>query len=137
MNKVTIEVADRATSDARFMQAMTDGKAVGAFISFPTVEALWSALTPKRWDIVQALCGAGPMPLREVARRVARDVKGVHTDVHALLGAGVLDKTDDGQIVFPYDAVHVDFTLGAENGPPRAASQPGRPSRAGPAAPRM
>jgi len=37
----------------------------------------------------------------------------VHTDVHALLNAGLLDKTDDGKIIFPFDAVHVDFMLQA------------------------
>ena len=38
---------------------------------------------------------------------------GVHTDVHALLAAGVLEKTDGGNIAFPYDAVHVDFMMKA------------------------
>ena len=113
MNKVTIEVANRAASDARFLEAMHGGERSGAFITFPTVQALWAALTVKRWEIVQALCGAGPLTLREVARRVDRDVKGVHTDVHALLATGVLDKADDGRIVFPYDAVHVDFEMRA------------------------
>lgn len=113
MKTVTIEVADRHTSDARFLQAMHSGKPAGAYITFPTVQALWTALSVKRWAIVQALCGAGPVALREVARRVGRDVKGVHTDVHALLDAGVLEKTDDGGIVFPYDAVHVDFLMKA------------------------
>lgn len=112
-NTVTIEVADKATSDARFLKAMKTGRPAGTHITFPTVQALWSALTVKRWEIVQALCGAGPMSLREVARRVDRDVKGVHTDVHALLAAGVLEKADDGKIVFPYEAVHVDFMMQA------------------------
>jgi predicted transcriptional regulator len=40
-------------------------------------------------------------------------VKSVHRDVHALLNAGVLERTDDGAIEFPYDAVHVDFMLKA------------------------
>jgi hypothetical protein len=35
-----------------------------------------------------------------------RDVKAVHGDVHALLIAGVLDKTKDGRIEFPYDGIH-------------------------------
>lgn len=113
MNTVTIEVADRHTSDARFLQAMTTGRPVGAYITFPTVQALWATLTAKRWDIVRAMCSAGPLTLREVARRVDRDVKGVHTDVHALLDAGVLEKAEDGRIVFPYDAVHVDFMMQA------------------------
>ena len=51
------------------------------------------------------------MTIREAARRVGRDVKAVHGDVRALLDAGILDRTADGRVVFPYDAVHVDFTL--------------------------
>jgi predicted transcriptional regulator len=42
---------------------------------------------------------------------VGRDVKTTHGDVHALLNAGILKKTDDGKIVFPYDAIHVDFMI--------------------------
>jgi len=45
-----------------------------------------------------------------VVRRVGRDVKAVHDDVTALLHAGALDQAEAG-VVFPYDAVHVDFTL--------------------------
>ena len=74
---------------------------------------LWSVFTAKRWDIIKALTGAGPVTLREVARRVGRDVKAVHGDVHALLDAGLIDKTADGKVVFPYDAVHVDFMIKA------------------------
>ena len=113
MNKVTIEIANRTASDARFLRAVQTGKPVGAYITFPSVELLWQVLTANRWTLVRSLCGAGPMSLREAARQVGRDVKAVHTDVHALLNAGVLEKTDDGQIVFPYDAVHVDFMLKA------------------------
>jgi predicted transcriptional regulator len=46
-------------------------------------------------------------------RRVDRDVKGVHGDVHTLLNAGILRKTDDGLIIFPYDAIRVDVILHA------------------------
>jgi predicted transcriptional regulator len=70
-------------------------------------------LTARRWDLLKALTGQAPMSLREVAGRAGRDVKAVHGDVHALLKAGVLAKTAEGQIVFPYDGIHVDFTLRA------------------------
>jgi hypothetical protein len=33
--------------------------------------------------------------------------------VTALLNAGILAKTDDGMIVFPYEAIHMDFMLKA------------------------
>ncbi|MCZ2105145.1 MAG: DNA-binding protein [Comamonadaceae bacterium] len=114
MNTVTIEVTDRQTRDARFVQAFQTGQPQGVSIAFDSVEVLWQVLTPRRWQIVRTLCGAGPVSLREVARRVGRDVKAVHGDVHALLAAGVLERDDAGRIVFPYDAVHVDFTVQAD-----------------------
>jgi predicted transcriptional regulator len=49
---------------------------------------------------------------REVARRIGRDVKGVHGDRHALLAVGLLDRTADRRLEFPYDAVKVEFTVG-------------------------
>jgi hypothetical protein len=38
--------------------------------------------------------------------------KAVHTDIHALLESGIMEQSD-GRIIFPYDAVHVDFVLKA------------------------
>ncbi|MDP3818945.1 MAG: hypothetical protein U1C59_09475 [Methylotenera sp.] len=61
--------------------------------------------------IVKVLTGSEPLALREIARRVHRDIKAVHTDMQMLLKAGVLDKTEMGKIAFGYDIVHVDFML--------------------------
>jgi predicted transcriptional regulator len=44
---------------------------------------------------------------------VERDVKAVHGDVTALLNAGVLDRVEDGRVVFPFEAVKVEFLLHA------------------------
>lgn len=82
-----------------------------ARISFASPELLWKVLTGKRLDLLRALCGAGPVSIREAARRADRDVKAVHGDVTALLNAGVLNRTDDGRIVFPYETVKVEFVL--------------------------
>ena len=84
-----------------------------ARISFATPELLWEVLTAKRWGLLKALCGAGPVSIREAARRVGRDVKAVHGDVTALLEAGVLSRAPDGRIEFPFDAVKVEFLLRA------------------------
>lgn len=70
-------------------------------------------LNPNRWAIIETLTGAGPLGVRELARRVGRDVKGVHTDAQALVLCGLIDKTKAGKLHFPYEAVHVDFTLKA------------------------
>jgi predicted transcriptional regulator len=84
-----------------------------ARISFATPELLWKVLTAKRWELLKAMCGAGPVSIREAARRVDRDVKAVHGDITALLNAGVLDRVEDGRIVFPFEAVKVEFLLHA------------------------
>jgi predicted transcriptional regulator len=59
------------------------------------------------------MAGAGPLTIRGASRRVRRDVKAVHGDVHALLNAGILHKTENGRIVFPFDAIRVDVMLRA------------------------
>jgi predicted transcriptional regulator len=112
VNSVTIGVSSAGETKQRVLRAF-QGEAQGAFISFATPELLWKAITPKRWDVLRAMIGAGPVAIREVARRVGRDVKSVHGDIQALLKAGVLGRSDDGRVVFPYDEVHVDFVLRA------------------------
>jgi predicted transcriptional regulator len=111
---VTLDVRTPADSMADFARAWKTTKAQKtARISFATPELLWRVLTEKRWELLKVLCGAGPVSIREAARRAERDVKAVHGDVTALLNAGVLSKTEDGQIVFPYEAVKVEFLLQA------------------------
>ena len=112
MTIVTLSVASRADVTRRALAAF-DGEVPGVHISFASVELLWRTLTRKRWALLQAMTGQGAMTIRELARRVGRDVKAVHGDVHALLAAGVLERAEDGHIAFPYDAVHVDFMLQA------------------------
>ncbi len=80
---------------------------------FRLAEFLFRLMTAKRWELIRAMAGTGPMTIRAAARRVNRDVKAVHGDVHALLDAGILHKTDMGRIVFPFDAIHVDLMLRA------------------------
>ena len=88
-----------------FVTAWKTGKAQKhARISFPTPELLWKVLTAKRWELLKALCGAGPLTVREAARRVNRDIKSVHSDLTALLSAGVLDRTESGQVEFMLQA---------------------------------
>jgi predicted transcriptional regulator len=82
-------------------------------IDFVSSDLFFRIMTAKRWEIIRAMAGSGPLSIREVARRVRRDVKGVHGDVRALLDCGVLSKTEAGQVIFPFKAVHVDFTLEA------------------------
>jgi len=110
--ELTLSVASRKDVTRRALAAMA-GADQGAHLSFETVEQLWRTLSPKRWDILKAMTGQGELSIRDVARRVGRDVKAVHSDVTALVLAGVIERRARG-VCFPYDAVHVDFMLQAE-----------------------
>ncbi len=112
MKIVTLAVAGRDNVKARARGALK-GKRQGARISFAAPELLFRLLTAKRWQLVRAMAGSGPLSIREAARRVGRDVKAVHGDVKALLAAGVVQKTTDGKIVFPFEAIRVDMLLRA------------------------
>lgn len=112
MNTVTFGVRSLDESLENFRRVWTSRKPEpAASINFETPELLWKVLTAKRWDILKAMGGKGPLGLREIARQVERDVKAVHNDVQTLLSAGVIDKTDSGKLIFPYEAIHIDFTM--------------------------
>lgn len=114
MKTVVLEVQplkDSLRSTVRAMRSRRGEKE--ARIAFATPELLWAVLTAKRWELLKTMTGAGPMSIREAARRVGRDVKAVHGDVTALMSAGVLNRTASGTIEFPFDSVKVEFMLRA------------------------
>ena len=114
MKTVTLDVRNPNEAMTDLLHGWKTGTAQkSARISFATPELLWQVLTAKRWELLKALCGAGPVSIREAARRVERDVKAVHGDVTALLNAGVLERDESGAIVFPFKAVKVEFLLQA------------------------
>ena len=112
MTMVTIGIAALDNSLERARRAFS-GEVHGNFISFASHDLMLKTLTAKRWDLIKAMAGAGPMSIRETSRRVNRDVKSVHGDVQALIKAGVIGRTEDGRIVFPFDEIHVDFVVRA------------------------
>jgi len=112
VSTVTIGVASVGDTQRRASAAFR-GKKQGARISFASEDLLWRTLTPKRWALLKLMAGQGSMAIREIARRAKRDVRAVHSDVHVLLRAGVLERAEQGGVVFPYDAIHVDFLLKA------------------------
>jgi predicted transcriptional regulator len=112
MRKVTLGVSSRNEINQRFRKAF-GGESQGEFISFESPTLLFKVLTGKRWELLDMMTGTGAMSIREAARRLGRDVKNVHSDVKALLNAGLLQKNENGGIEFPYDIIQVNFTLKA------------------------
>ncbi len=72
---------------------------------FPSAEDLFKTIGGKRWEILQALAGQGTVGVRELARRLKREVKSVHRDTEALVAGGVINKTEEGKLEFPYSRI--------------------------------
>ena len=85
----------------------------GEVLNFESPGQVFSRLSEKRWDIVRALQGQGELAVRELARRVGRDVKRVHEDVQALAELGLLERSEAGGVLCPFAEVHIDMRLRA------------------------
>lgn len=75
------EAGNRA---AAAMKAITRGDKIQPHfgINFEQIGQMLAAFTPKRWELIAALLQAGPLPVAELARRLSRNYKNVHTDVN-------------------------------------------------------
>ena len=117
MSALTIRIGQATGARKRFVGA---GKRAQAgemvepvpSINFASYEQLHKVLAPLRLTILKALAGEGALSIRDVARRVGRDVQAVHRDVTSLIEAGVVDRTEAG-IIFPYHRLHFEFDVQA------------------------
>lgn len=83
----------------------------GEYLDFASPALFFGKLTNNRWSLIGALQGAGEVGVRELARRLGRDVKRVHEDAAALVELGLIEKTERGALVCPYNDIHVDMHL--------------------------
>jgi predicted transcriptional regulator len=115
MTTLTVRLSTVAEAKARFVEAgrrALEGEVAEAVpsINFTSYDDMHRVLAPSRLAIVKALAGQGALSIREVARRVDRDVQAVHRDVTALVNAGVIDRTEKG-VEFPYDRIHFEYDV--------------------------
>jgi predicted transcriptional regulator len=85
----------------------------GEALNFESPGVFFGRMTERRWAIVRTLQGQGEMAIRELARRVERDVKRVHDDVQELLELGLVERGETGGVVCPFAKVHIDMELRA------------------------
>lgn len=83
----------------------------GETLNFDSPAAFFSNLTERRWDMVNALQGVGELAVRELARRLERDVKRVHEDAGVLVKLGLLERSERGGLICPFSDIHVDMHL--------------------------
>lgn len=80
-------------------------------LNFESPGAFFANLNERRWALLRIMLGQGTVGVRELARRVGRDVKGVHTDASVLVSLGLLQRNSNGALCCPYDRIRVDMLM--------------------------
>lgn len=78
-------------------------------LSLEDLPAFSRTLTPARWALLENLKKDGPCSIYELAKRLGRDYKNVHTDATALLSLSLIEKDDQGRVRVPWDTVRAEL----------------------------
>lgn len=113
-----LEIRLGAAGDAldRFEAAwhrVAEGRAMRPLeiLNFPDLPALLRTLSVARWTLLQKLREAGPLSIYELARRLERDYKNVHTDVTQLAALQLIERQEDGRITVPWELLRAELKL--------------------------
>jgi len=71
---------------------------------------LLRTLTPARWALVERLKKEGPLSVYQLAKRLERDYKNVHTDVAQLARLGVVERQGDG-VAVPWERLRAELAF--------------------------
>jgi predicted transcriptional regulator len=80
-------------------------------LSLQDLPALLRTLSPARWSLLERLKAEGPMSIYELAKRLQRDYKNVHTDVAKLAELGLIEKRADASVAVPWETVRAELQL--------------------------
>ena len=113
----TLELRVGAAGDAldRFEAAwnrVTEGRKPAPLrvLTLQDLPLLLRTLTPARWALLEHLRGAGPCSIYELAKRLHRDYKNVHTDVSKLTELGLIER-QAGEVAVAWDVVRAELRL--------------------------
>ena len=80
-------------------------------LTLPDLPQVAKSLSPARWALLGALRRHGPLSIYELARRLQRNYKNVHTDVTQLAALGVIARGSDNRVLVPWEVLRAEFTL--------------------------
>jgi predicted transcriptional regulator len=80
-------------------------------VSFENLPLLLKTLSPARWALLQKLRAAGPLSIYELAKRLERDYKNVHTDVTQLAAIRLIERRADGLVSVPWELLRAELRL--------------------------
>jgi predicted transcriptional regulator len=80
-------------------------------LSFSNLPLALRTLSPARFDLLRRLRTEGPLSIYELAKRLGRDYKNVHTDVSQLAAIGLVERGKDGRVAVPWDLLRAELRL--------------------------
>ena len=80
-------------------------------LSLENLPLMLKTLSPARWTLLQKLSAEGPLSIYELARRLERDYKNVHTDVTQLAALRLIERQEDGKVTVPWDLLRAELRL--------------------------
>jgi len=89
------------------------GRAAEIRLTFESLPVLLANLTPARWTLLEQLKRGGPVSINELARRLGRHYKNVHTDVSRLIELGLIERRADQRVAVVWDIVAAEMRLAA------------------------
>mgnify|MGYP001435468165 CR=1 FL=1 len=116
MKVLDIRVGPAADALDRFEAAWNRRAEGGSFktlhvLTLPDLPRLTKTLSPARWALLEMLRRDGPMSIYELARRLQRNYKNVHTDVTQLAALGLIGRASDNRVLVPWEVLRAEFTL--------------------------
>ena len=80
-------------------------------LTFSDLPVALRTLSPARWILLQKLRSEGPLSIYELARRLQRDYKNVHTDVTQLAAIRLIERQEDGRVSVPWELLRAELKL--------------------------
>jgi len=80
-------------------------------LNFESFSMLASVLTPKRLELMKVLRQRGLLSIRALSKQLGRDYKNVHTDAIALEDVGLIQRSEEGLLVVPWDVIDAHVRL--------------------------
>ncbi len=111
---VGVEDADRGFQ--RFVEAWRKAEAneseqAEIHLNFEDFAMLASVLTPKRLELMKALRQQGPSSVRAMAKQLKRSYENIHADANALEQVDLIQRTEEGLLVAPWDVIDAHVRL--------------------------
>ena len=80
-------------------------------LSVENLPLLLRTLSPARWTLLERLRAEGPLSIYELAKRLGRDYKNVHTDVTQLAAIRLIERKADGRITVQWELLRAELKL--------------------------